>query len=373
MRPAHIYIHIPFCARRCSYCDFAIAVRRVVPVDEYLEFLGREFDLRFGGGGAWPVQTIYLGGGTPSRLGPEGIARLMSALRARVVLEAGSEVTIEVNPDDVTLDAAHAWRESGINRVSLGAQSFDDTALTWMHRVHTASSIGGAYEILVQAGFEDISLDLIFALPANLNRDWRNDLARAIELGPTHVSLYGLTVEPHAPLGRWIARGEAVEAPEEHYESEFLVADELLSAAGFEHYEVSNFSKPMRRARHNFSYWRGVSYAGLGPGAHEFAPPVRRWNVGAYAEWGRRLTAGDDPIAGSESLTDDNRADEAVYLGLRTVEGLVITDEEARLVEPWINAGWATLRSGRLLVLTAQGWLRLDSLAADLTVIRSRC
>lgn len=373
MRPAHIYVHIPFCARRCSYCDFSIAVRRVVPVDEYLRLLEREFDLRYGGDTPWPVRTLYFGGGTPSRLGPDGIDRLMAALRKRVMLEPGAEVTIEANPDDVTPDAARAWRDAGINRVSLGAQSFDDRALKWMHRVHDSDSIGAAFATLARAGFEDISLDLIFALPGNLNRDWRNDLTQAIALGPSHVSLYGLTVEPHAPLGRWVARGEVVEASEEHYESEFLLADEVLSTAGFEHYEVSNFAKPGRRARHNFSYWRGVAYAGLGPGAHEFAPPERRWNVGAYAEWVRRLESGADPIGGSESLTDENRIAEGVYLGLRTLEGLSISDAEATYAHRWIEAGWASLLSGNRLALTPNGWLRLDSIAADLTLFRSRC
>ncbi len=373
MRPAHIYVHVPFCARRCSYCDFAIAVRKVVPVDAYVRLVERELDLRYSGSSPWPVKTLYLGGGTPSHLGADGISRLLAAFRKRVVLEHGAEVTIEANPDDVTLPGALAWRAAGINRVSLGAQSFDDRALDWMHRVHNAASIGAAFETLQHVGFEDISLDLIFALPATLDRDWRGDLMQAIALGPSHVSLYGLTVEPHAPLGRWVARGEVVEAPEESYESEFLLADDMLRASGFEHYEVSNFAKPGRRARHNFSYWRGVAYAGLGPGAHEFAPPERRWNVGAYAEWERRLEAASDPMDGSESLTDENRIAEAVYLGLRTADGLEISEAEAAHVRRWIDAGWARLLPGNRLGLTAHGWLRLDSLAADLTLFRSRC
>jgi oxygen-independent coproporphyrinogen-3 oxidase len=257
--------------------------------------------------------------------------------------------------------------------VSLGAQSFDNRALGWMHRVHDADSIGAAFETLERAGFEDISLDLIFALPANLDRDWRNDLTRAIALEPSHISLYGLTVEPHAPLGRWVARGEVVEAPEENYEGEFLLADEMLGASGFEHYEVSNFARPGHRARHNFSYWQGVAYAGLGPGAHEFAPPQRRWNVGAYAEWERRLNAGTDPVENSELLTDENRIAEGVYLGLRTVDGLAVSDTEATFAQRWIDAGWAALGSANRLALTPHGWLRLDSLAADLTLFRSRC
>lgn len=373
MRPAHIYVHIPFCARRCSYCDFAIAVRKIVPVDEYLRALELELDLRYAGATPWPVKSLYLGGGTPSRLGAEGIAGLMAAFRKRIALEPDAEVTIEANPDDVTPEAACAWREAGINRVSLGAQAFDDRTLKWMHRVHDADSIGVAFDTLGRAGFDDISIDLIFALPMSLTRDWQRDLTRALALHPSHVSLYGLTLEPQAPFGRWVARGEVVEAPEEQYEKEFLLADELLVASGFEHYEVSNFARPGRRARHNFSYWQGVPYAGLGPGAHEFAEPVRRWNVREYAEWMRRLNDGADPMAGSESLTDENRIAEGVYLGLRTVDGLAVAAAEASHVGRWIDSGWATLKPGNRLALTPYGWLRLDSLAADLTLFRSRC
>jgi oxygen-independent coproporphyrinogen-3 oxidase len=371
MRPAHLYLHIPFCARRCSYCDFAIAVRKVVPVDEFILAVERELDLRFRGGDPWPLRTLYLGGGTPSRLGAAGISRLMDLFRSRASLLEDAEVTLETNPDDVTVADAAAWRMAGVNRISLGAQSFDDRALQWMHRVHDAAAIPTAFEVLRDAGFGDISLDLIFSLPESLERDWRRDLDLAIALDPTHVSLYGLTVEPHAPLGRWVARGDVREAPEESYESEFLMADTALAAAGFEHYEVSNFAKAGHRARHNSAYWAGVAYAGLGPGAHEFDPPARRWNVGSYVEWVRRLAAGTDPMEGHEMLTDENRVAEDVYLGLRTVDGLEVSEGEKVRVMPWIEAGWGRL-SGSRLVLTPAGWLRLDTLAADLTLLRSR-
>jgi oxygen-independent coproporphyrinogen-3 oxidase len=371
MHPSHIYIHIPFCARRCSYCDFSIAVRRNVPVDEYLRLLGRELDLRYGGGEPWPVSTIYLGGGTPSRLGADGIARLLAMIFERVSPVQGAEITMEVNPDDVTADDAARWRAAGVNRISLGAQSFDDRALQWMHRIHDSAAIPAAFDAIRGAGFDDVSIDLIFALPSILERDWRADLNRAIELKPTHVSLYGLTVENRAPLGRQIARGEVVEAPEEQYEAEFLLAHELLSASGYEHYEVSSFARPDRRARHNSSYWQGVGYAGLGPGAHEFAPPVRRWNAGAFAEWSRQLELNEDPVEGSEVLTDENKIAEAAYLGLRTSGGLTISGAEAAHVSRWLSEGWAVLRDDNRLVLTASGWLRLDSLAASLTLFRS--
>jgi len=370
--PRHIYVHVPFCARRCVYCDFAIAVRRIVPVDEYVRAVGRELALRFPSEERWPVDTLYFGGGTPSRLGAEGVTKLVKLFRDRVQLEPDAEVTIEANPEDVTLDAVRQWREAGVNRLSLGAQSFDDAVLRWMHRVHDSARIRTALDHARAGGIEDVSLDLIFALPNEIERSWKDDVNAALELEPTHVSLYGLTTEPQTPLGRWRDRRVVTEAAEERYEEEFLYADEALRSAGFQHYEVSNFALAGRRARHNSSYWLGEPYAGLGPGAHEFDGAVRRWNVDAYVEWERQLAAGADPLAGSETLDEENRAAEAVYLGLRTSDGLRLTGAELVRAQPWIDAGWGAIGADDHFVLTAPGWLRLDTLAADLTLIRSR-
>lgn len=370
--PPHVYVHVPFCARRCVYCDFAIAVRRHVPVDEYVDAIERELALRFAGEQPWAAATIYLGGGTPSRLGGDGVARLLETLRRRVELEPRSELTIEANPDDVTIGAARAWRDAGVNRLSLGAQSFDDGVLHWMHRTHDAATIGKAFDAARAAGIEDISLDLIFALPNEVERSWEADLRAALALEPTHISLYGLTTEPATPLGRWRDRGAITEAHDERYEHEYLHAHEALRAGGFDHYEVSNFARPGRRARHNSSYWTGSSYAGLGPGAHEYDGSTRRWNVDPYVEWVRQLGQGLDPIDARETLDEENRAAERVYLGLRTSDGLSLTGAELVRARDWVEAGWGTIASDGRLTLTALGWLRLDSLAADLTLAGSR-
>ena len=371
VHPRHLYIHVPFCARRCSYCDFSIAVRRTTPVDEYLSALASELRLRFPERGAWELDTLYLGGGTPSRLGAQGIARLLDLVRARAVLAPGAEVTIEANPDDVDAPSVAAWRAAGVNRMSLGVQSFDPAVLRWMHRVHDPDSAIAAARAARDAGMADLSLDLIFALPAGLSRDWSRDLDLALALEPTHLSLYGLTVEQRTPAARWRDRGDLEEAPEHRYESEFLQAHERLTAAGLDHYEVSNFGLPGRWARHNSAYWRGVAYGGLGPAAHEYDGTRRRWNVAPYAEWVRRVGDGADPMGGEEQLTEDNRAAERVYLGLRTQAGLAVDGEEKARVERWVAAGWATIAGG-VLRLSPLGWLRLDALAADLTLVRSR-
>ena len=368
MTVRHVYVHVPFCARRCSYCDFSIAVRRSTPADEYLTALRTELE----GVHQAEVDTIYFGGGTPSRLGGEGVARMLDVVRERYTPAPAAEITLEANPEDVTPEAARAWLRAGVNRLSLGAQSFDNRVLGWMHRTHAAAAIGAAVRTARDAGFGNISLDLIFSLPESLQRDWEEDLHAAIALTPEHVSLYGLTVEPATPLARWRDRGAVTEAPEESYEGEYLLADELLTGAGFEHYEVSNFGMPGRASRHNAAYWALVPYAGHGPSAHRFDGGARAWNESAYAGWVERLTRGADATAGSEALTPEQQSLERVYLGLRTTRGCGSGEVDPAIVEPWLAAGWA-VETGSRLRLTPAGWLRLDALTAALTVHRSPC
>ncbi|HEX8944830.1 MAG TPA: radical SAM family heme chaperone HemW [Gemmatimonadaceae bacterium] len=371
MLPRHVYVHVPFCARRCTYCDFSIAVRKVVPVDEYTTALSRELDLRFGEHDPWSVDTLYFGGGTPSRLGGEGVQRLVEAIRRRIDLAPDAELTLEANPEDVTTEAVRSWKAAGVNRLSIGSQSFDDRVLAWMHRTHDSAAIVRAVESARAGGIDNLSLDLIFALPRDIERSWAADVEHALELDPSHLSLYGLTVEPRTPLGRLQSRGELIESPDERYEAEFVHAHEALTAAGYDHYEVSNFGKPGRHSRHNAAYWTNVGYAGLGPSAHEFDGRNRRWNVAAYTDWLGRIGAGQDPLDASEELTDANRTAEDIYLGLRTGRGLAVRKNEVSRIRTWVEAGWATIDADDRIVLTALGWLRLDALAADLTLVRS--
>ena len=366
--PRHVYIHVPFCARRCSYCDFSIAVRRSTPVAEYLEALGRE--LR-------PVEptnvdTIYFGGGTPSRLGGDGVKQLLEIVTSRYRPEPDAEITLEANPEDVTAVAATAWREAGVNRLSLGVQSFDDGVLRWMHRTHDSVTAQRAIGIARDAGIANVSLDLIFSLPENLKRDWREDLDTALSLRPDHVSLYGLTIEPATPLGRWRDRGIVSEAPDQSYETEYLLAHTALSSAGFEHYEVSNFAKPGCHSRHNSAYWTGRPYAGHGPSAHRFDGTTRSWNEPAYARWVELLLNGGTAESGRETLTPEQRRLEAVYLGLRTRAGLPLASADRPIVQRWVEAGWAMER-GEDVVLAPMGWLRLDALVSSLTEHGSPC
>jgi oxygen-independent coproporphyrinogen III oxidase len=313
---------------------------------------------------------MYFGGGTPSRLGGDGLAAAVDALRERVSLAPNAEVTVEANPEDVTESAARSWRSAGVNRLSIGAQSFDDRILTWMRRSHTAEATYRAVEAARTAGFENLSLDLIFAMPPELNREWARDLDTALRLAPDHMSIYGLTSHPETPFGKWVGRGETKEASEDTYVDEFQYADDVATAAGFEHYEVSNYARPGRRSRHNSSYWSGSAYAGLGPAAHEYDGARRRWNV-PYPEWRRRLAQGIDPLDQMETLTSENEIAERVYLELRTADGTVLKEGEEPALSRWRDMGWAEI-AGERLTLTPRGWLLLDGLAATLTDIRSR-
>lgn len=369
--PRHVYVHVPFCARRCSYCDFAIAVRRDTPVAEYVDGIRRELMLRMPrrtvDQTTCVADTVYLGGGTPSRLGAGGITALLDVLRERIQVAPGAEVTLEANPDDITPAAVGAWVAAGVNRLSLGAQSFDDEVLRWMHRTHTARDIAQSVETLRDGGIGSISLDLIFALPAQLGRDWDRDIGAALALAPGHLSLYGLTIEDHTPLAHWVGRGEAREAPEGEFEAEFLRAHDIAVSAGYQHYEVSNFARPGSASRHNSAYWSGAGYLGLGPAAHGYDGAVRRWNIAPYAEWLRCVRDGRDPIAGSEDLTETNIVTERLYLQLRTATGMVIPTDHRSVVEAWSHVGWAILQGDRFR-LTPLGWLRMDALVAELDI-----
>jgi oxygen-independent coproporphyrinogen-3 oxidase len=364
----HLYVHIPFCQRRCTYCDFSIAVRKRIPAREYVDVVLQEAS-QFKSD---DLETIYLGGGTPSLLPAEAIAALLETLLPRTTHHAprtAVEVTLEANPEDVTPGNARAWRAAGVNRVSLGAQSFDDQVLQWMHRSHHAARIGAAVHALRGAGIENISLDLIFALPGELQRDWERDLDMALALRPTHLSLYGLTVEPRTPLDRWISRGATHPPSDDRYAEEYLFAHRRLTADGFAFYEVSNAARDGFRSQHNSAYWSGKPYVGLGPAAHSFDGSVRRWNLRAWEAYRRAIAEGRSPIESEETLTDEQRDTERIYLALRTIEGLPVATLGRALppIAALVGAGWLYEHAGRLKC-RPEGWLRLDSLVSEIAM-----
>jgi oxygen-independent coproporphyrinogen-3 oxidase len=362
----HLYVHVPFCARRCSYCDFAIAVRRRVPDDRFVEAVEAEYRSRRAveGWGDAPFETVYLGGGTPSQLPPDAVRRLLDTFPRR----PDAEVTLEANPDDVTAQAVRAWRAAGVNRVSLGIQSFDDRVLAWMHRLHDAAAARRAFAVLRDEGVPSVSADLIFALPDVLEHDVHSDIGAILALGPDHVSAYGLTLEPKTPYARWAARGTAPPADDERYAAEFHAVHDALTGAGFEHYEISNYARPGARSRHNSAYWTGADYAGLGPAAHGLRGRERRWNLRDWAAYEPVALAGRDPVADREHLDDSQRFLERVFLGLRTAEGLPASEAERVAQGPLLaaeRAGWLTV-SDRVRP-TPAGWLVVEALVSSLT------
>jgi oxygen-independent coproporphyrinogen-3 oxidase len=365
----HLYLHVPFCARRCSYCDFAIAVRRDTPSEAYVDAVLREWT-QWQPHQAWAtspaLETIYLGGGTPSRLEPAALDRLLCGITSERTLESNAEITLEANPDDVTPERARAWRAAGVNRISLGAQSFDPGVLRWMHRTHSVEEIALAVEAIRSAEISDLSLDLIFGLPASLERSWKGDVEQALALGPDHLSLYGLTIEAHTVLEHRRRRGELTPADEERYAQEFLWADARLTAAGFDHYEVSNAAREGHRARHNTAYWRREPYIGLGPSAHSALGSERQWNLREWTAYERVVRQGGNPVGGREQLTAEQVRLEDLYLGLRTCEGVPATMVLPEVRREWIAAGWAGATCDRLR-LTPEGWLRLDALVASVS------
>jgi len=360
----HLYVHVPFCARRCSYCDFAIAVRRTVPSQKFVDAVLAEWRL-WQSHPAWigspSLSTIYLGGGTPSHLDARELHRLLEALRSDRPVDGDAEITLEANPEDVTPENAGSWIAAGVNRVSLGVQSFDDGVLKWMHRVHDATAVALAMSVLRAAGFRNISVDLIFALPEALQRDWLRDLDLALALEPEHLSLYGLTIEDGTPLGRWTARGESMPSPDERYASEYLAAHRALTMAGFDHYEVSNAGRAGHRARHNSAYWRRAPFIGLGPSAHSGFGGRRSWNVREWAGYERLMGAGKSVLADEEQLDPGQLRLEELYLGLRTSDGVASDLLPVTAGEAWVATGWAVQKDGRHR-LTPEGWLRLDAL-----------
>jgi oxygen-independent coproporphyrinogen III oxidase len=371
VKPRHLYVHAPFCVRRCSYCDFAVTATRVAPRDAWLDAIERELATHAracddGRGLAW--RTLYVGGGTPSLLGAGAMQLLRSRLDGWSSLERGAEWTAEANPESLTAPVAAAWREAGVNRISVGVQTFHEPALRWMGRLHGEKQARRAVRATREGGIENVSIDLIFGLPARLGRDWSDDLGRALELEPDHISLYGLTAEPATPLGRWVAQGREQLADEERYAAEYLRAVETLTAAGYHHYEVSNFALPDRESRHNLAYWDGSPYLGLGPGAHSFLPPRRFWNERDWLAYRAGVAQSGGAVAGEEIVDGEAYALELLWVGLRTARGVPrasLAAPQRERVQQWQQLGWAAAEGDRLR-LTAHGWLLLDRLAIEL-------
>jgi oxygen-independent coproporphyrinogen-3 oxidase len=381
-RPFGVYLHVPFCSVRCGYCDFNTYTLTELGADgasvsTFADAAVRE--LRLAGevlGDAPPVDTVFVGGGTPTMLAADDLVRMLDGVREVFGLAPGAEVTTEANPDSVTPESLHRLAEGGFTRVSVGMQSAVPHVLRVLERTHQPANVARAVDAAKEAGLQT-SVDLIYGTPGETVDDWRTSLEAAIALAPDHVSAYALVVEEGTKLAAQVRRGQ-VPAPQDDDEAaKYEVADELLGAAGFEWYEVSNWATtPAARCRHNEGYWADGNWWGIGPGAHSHVGGVRWWNVKHPNAYAGRLASGVSPAAGRETLTDEQRYDERVLLGVRLVDGLPLADlrEEGRravagLIADGLLDGPAALRRS-VAVLTLRGRLLADTVVMRLLGVR---
>jgi len=333
-----LYVHIPFCRSKCAYCDFNSYAGQEALIAAYVSALLQESD-------AWStlctgrtVATLYFGGGTPSLLPLAEAERLIEGLRRRFAVAPEAEVSLEANPESVDLAYLRGLRTLGVNRLSLGVQSFDEEELRFLGRIHTAAEAAAAYDAARQAGFENVGLDLIFGLPEQRPSRWRRSLARALRLGPEHLSLYALTVEEGTPLARAMSEGKVQEPDEDAQAAMYTESEERLEAAGYEHYEISNWARPGRRCRHNLTYWETRPYLGLGAGAHSYLGGCRFANTPLPKEYIELIRASGPPeeraggldlsrmpqVTSLERLDAQTEMADTVILGLRLTEGVAL-------------------------------------------------
>ena len=314
-----LYLHIPFCERKCPYCDFNTYAGMASLYARFARALAAEIQREGERRGRPRVRTVFLGGGTPTVLAPDHLALILDAVRAGFDLVPTAEITSEANPGTVDRRKFRALREMGVNRLSLGAQSFLAQELHFLGRIHGPSDIYRAVDSARAAGFQNINLDLIYGLPEQSVEQWVYSLREAIALEPAHLSCYALTVEEGTPLSRWVAEGR-VPAPDDDLQGDmYAQARELLAAAGYEHYEISNWARPGRACQHNLIYWRNQVYLGFGPGAHSYDGQRRWWRVRSPQEYIRRVEAGESTEMGGEIIPRPLAMAETMMLGLRLV------------------------------------------------------
>ncbi len=369
--PRAAYVHVPFCAHHCGYCNFTLIAGRDDLIDRYITALERELALL-----EYPreVDTLFLGGGTPSHLSPSQLQRLLTIVLKWFPLADGGEFSVEANPIDMVPSRVEVLAAHGVTRISLGVQSFNTEKLEVLERDHNAGIVSQAVQHLRSAAM-NVSLDLIFAVPGESLATWRDDLAAAVELAPDHLSTYGLTYERGAPFWSKVNAGTMKAVNEETEREMYLEAIQSLEAAGFEHYEVSNFARPGSRCRHNEVYWHGDEYFAAGPGAARYVDGRREVNHRSTTTWMKRVSIGESAIAESETLGPEDRAREALVLAMRRLEGVQLGEFAERFgfeVESLVGPGLSDfLREGLLetneehLRLTQKGLLVSDSLWSD--------
>jgi oxygen-independent coproporphyrinogen III oxidase len=371
---AGIYIHIPFCKQACTYCNFHFSTSLALQNDFSVALL-KEIKLRVDYLNDETVETIYFGGGTPSLLPSSAIAGIMDSIYKNFAITENPEITLECNPDDLSPERLKSWKRAGINRLSVGVQSFFDEDLSWMNRAHDSKQALYSTEMVRAAGFENFSIDLIYGLPGLTDEKWSRNLHTAISVNPNHISCYALTVEPKTALYKMIRMKETEDIKPEKQAAQFLTGIEILEAAGFEHYEISSYAKPGKRSRHNSAYWQSKKYLGLGPAAHSFNGTSRQWNISNNALYIKSLMIGQLNLE-FETLETKDLLNEYIMTSLRTIEGMDLQyisshfgkEKSNKLTE---NAA-KYIRSNKMeqveekMLLTREGKLFADGIAASL-------
>jgi oxygen-independent coproporphyrinogen-3 oxidase len=375
-RPLSVYVHVPFCTVRCGYCDFntytadelGAGVSRSTYAASAVEEVRRARGVL--GGAAPPVSTVFVGGGTPTLLPPADLAAVLGAIDAELGLAPGAEVTTESNPDSVTLADLEALRAAGFTRVSFGMQSAVPGVLEVLERTHDPARVPQVVAWARSAGFEQVSLDLIYGTPGESLEDWGTSLDAALACAPDHVSAYALIVEDGTALARRVRRGEVAMPDDDDLADKYVLADERLEAAGLGWYEVSNWARDEQaRCRHNLAYWRGSDWWGVGPGAHSHVGGTRWWNVKHPAAYADRLARGLSPAHAREVLDEQTRHVERLLLGVRLRDGLALDllDQAGRAQLPVLVArGLVEASPADRLVLTRDGRLLADAVVRDL-------
>ncbi len=372
---AGIYFHIPFCRRICAYCDFYknadLRLKEPTLAAMEREVVARRDFLR-----GEAVRTIYFGGGTPSLVSAEWIGRAIELCRATFDCSPLEEVTLEANPDDLSEEYLKALRKVGVNRLSIGIQSFDDEVLRTMNRRHDAAAAIRAVETARAVGFDNITIDLIYGLPFGPKDALTRSLAQAVALGVEHVSAYHLTIEPNTRFGRMAERGELSPVPEEESELQYNQVHTTLTEAGYDHYEISNFAREGRRSRHNSSYWQSQPYLGIGPAAHSFDGESRVWAVSSVADYLAGVDRGE--CYENEHLTATDRYNETIMTSLRCREGVDLAELEKNFgrdrKEYFVNetarfvASGVLVSDGNRVAMCPEGWLVSDSVIAELFI-----
>lgn len=368
-----IYLHIPFCKQKCSYCDFHFSTTFSTYREKMIDSLCFEINLRKDYLGGKDLQSIYFGGGTPSLLTKEELKNIFSTIYKNFNLLPGAEITLEANPDDISSEQLKIWKDIGINRLSIGIQSFKQDDLDWMNRAHKVEDALTSVELAKKTGFDNITIDLIYGLPNLRNDEWKDHLEKAIALNVDHISAYCLTIEERTALHSMVKSGKIVPAGEDQQSDHFKILFETLTSNGFEQYEISNFARNKQYAVHNTSYWLGKKYLGIGPSAHSFNGTERRWNVSNNTAYIKSV--GQNEIwFEREELSPKDRWNELILTGLRTKFG-VDMNVLKQIANPSIDfyakiedfqANGLMSNQEERLVLTLNGRLQADYISSEL-------